>query len=136
MKRNRYVLGIGIVVISISTYLGLAYWREINSGTTLVEQVRLARAEGIPTNATEFAALIQTAEPSENAASHYQNFDSYRVRKGDSSAIATDLIFENTATDLSKAKSFLTASTSALRFVDEAVKLPRCWFDRDWSLGW
>ncbi len=135
MNRKRFQLGVGILVVLISTTLGLAYWQEVKSMDALEEQFRLARAERIPTNALEFAALIQTADLSHNAASYYRDFNFHRMRKGDSAVIASDLIFERSAENLQQAETYLATSSMALQILDEAVNLPRCWFNRDWAQG-
>jgi hypothetical protein len=132
-KRGPWVLGISAILLVIPVCILI--FKLFESSDDLDEQLRLARADGIPTNAAEFSALIQKAEPSVNAASHYRNFASYRIRNDESHALASDLPFDSSAANMAKAESHLTKSKKALAIADEAVKLPRCWFDRNWNEG-
>jgi hypothetical protein len=66
-------------------------------------QLRLARAEGIPTNWREFAATIPTATPSENAAALYRALKPHHkdLRSGnkkDTGTVDVQLIFHPSVT--------------------------------------
>ncbi len=99
------------------------------------EQLRLARAEGLPTNAAEFAAQIEPANPEENAAPIYRRM-SKRVREA-RSANPKVLFAERppTTSELAVATASLARFSDVLQELEAATDLPKCWFDRDWTLG-
>jgi hypothetical protein len=111
----------------------------------LQEQLRLARAEGIPTTAAEFAKLIKPCLPEENAAPYYRKIEylsgqidrqlktlGWKYYFGD---LADNVLFDSSGTNLALAHKLLDANKSTLAIIDEAVAKPHCWFNRDWSQG-
>ncbi|MBI1756048.1 MAG: hypothetical protein HYR64_02960 [Fimbriimonas ginsengisoli] len=97
----------------------------------LQEQLRLARAEGLPTNAAEYAAMIPTAAPSENAASLYRRLSWHETF---SDMVQSKGAHRSVGFKLSP-KALMRKYSNDLETIDKAVSLPRCRFDRDWTRG-
>jgi hypothetical protein len=98
------------------------------------EQLRLARAEGIPTSAAEYAAIIRKAVPGENAAPFYRQLKG-KVGNSKPVDLETSLIENPDNKSQQAATVFLAQNRGTYAIIDEAAALPRCWFDRDWSQG-
>lgn len=101
------------------------------------EQLRFARAEGQPTEGSEYVAYIRTAKPEENAAPLYARYAASVLsergpRAPDFDALDNALTFDPSAQNLDAARRELVAYRSQLELIDQATRLPRCWFDRDW----
>jgi hypothetical protein len=99
------------------------------------EQLRLARKEGLPTTAAEFAKRIVPATPSENAAPFYRKLHKHVSRKEDVRRADVAVMFHPDAQTLKVARQLLVKYHDALANVDQAARRPRCWFNRDWDLG-
>ena len=99
------------------------------------EQIRLARLDGIPTTAAEFKATISPALSIENAAPFYRRLKSLDAKGADPLKTANALIFKPGPKTLRAAQVLLDEHREYLKVVDQAILRPRCWFDRDWSLG-
>ena len=98
-------------------------------------QIRLARAEGLPTNAAEFAATIRPAPPAENAARFYRDLRPLIKPIGNFSDVEIAFLRDPSQQKLRSAQACLRRGENVLKLVDTATKLPRCWFDRNWSDG-
>jgi hypothetical protein len=99
-------------------------------------QIALARAEGIPTSAAEYAALIPPALPAENAAHLYRTLSLMHTDLGKRYLNCDrDVIFDPTPVNLALAKEYLTKLGPKLKVADAATKFPRCWFNRNWDDG-
>ena len=141
MKRRvwRWVLG-SLVVVGVFAGVWFANSR-YRDDIALREQLELAWSEGLPTNWQQFASLVPTAEPHENAAPFYAKLAAtrYRPERGAKAADVNQLIervcFVGDEASLQEAALELERAAAALKLVDEAVQLPKCWFDRDWSEG-
>lgn len=96
------------------------------------EQLRLARQEGLPTTWQEFAATIRTAKPEENAALLYRRLP---TKPESVSKLNDDFLFRPDSKIRAEVEATLQRRKDELALLDEATQLPRCWFDRDWSLG-
>lgn len=128
MAKRTWIWVGSLVVI---TTLGGIKIRNNMAEAELKEQLRLAWAEGISTNADQFASLIVKVPPSENAGPYYTSM----VGKGTGHPFQqlNELLATLTATTLASAKAYLRARGSAMGLIDAAVLLPKCSFDRDWS---
>jgi len=101
------------------------------------EQMRLARAEGIPTTVAEFKATVPVPPESENAAPYYRKLDPKTHRtKIDHRELARLVVFEPSSENISKARAALSEFRDWLDIADIATSKPHCWFDRDWGLGY
>ncbi|MEZ0327647.1 MAG: hypothetical protein ACAH95_17250 [Fimbriimonas sp.] len=130
-SRKRF-LWLAVVLVVVATPFLFIQARNMRAAAELEEQLRLARAEGIPTNSAEYAALIEPARPEENAARYYRQLKGlYKTANGTKQAI--DAI--RTTGSTKAAAKILDEQRSALDVLDKASALPRCWFDRDWSQG-
>ena len=124
------IIGVVIVCLVVSANL-----RSANDKAEFRTQLRLAREEGIPTTWSEFAATIRPAPASENAASIHANFNDASNSIDVPRDLADDVTFRFSQATLSKAKAVLRRYAKEIAAFDAAAKLPRCWFDRDWSKG-
>lgn len=135
MRRHlRYALiAIALVAVAVS---GLGWWRRVIPDRELDKELRLARAEGIPTSAAEFAATIPRAENHENAAPYYRKLLGLR-RVGLDVGLAdiADAVFGASPGSVARARAALSRNRQKLELVDQAILLPKCWFDRDWREG-
>ncbi len=100
-----------------------------------LEQLRLARAEGLPTSGAEYAATIVPAAPSENAAAFYRQMKGMTGTKPSPSDIEKALIKDSDPKALAAAETYLGKNKEILHLADQATALPRCWFDRPWADG-
>ncbi|MCO5295533.1 MAG: hypothetical protein M9921_01615, partial [Fimbriimonadaceae bacterium] len=135
-----------------NTWIGMGALAALVVGTPLIvrsiharqeeseyrEQLRLARAEGLPTTSAEFAATVRPALPAENAALLYRRLRKAGVDPSDTIRVDPDeadrnLRFHSNAGTLAEAKQLLASHSETLELVDRAVKLPRCWFERKWE---
>lgn len=137
---------LGTVAVLIAATIAVLKFRASKDEGAFQEQLQLARSEGIPTSATEFKALIKPATPAENAAPLYrklrdllsqQEKERTRTKSPSVSAseLATAVTFHPSGQNMAKAKALLAQNRDELALIDQAVLRPRCWFDRDWSLG-
>lgn len=136
MKRRKWLWVLLGVVVAVGG--GLLVYRKVGADqdeAAFQEQMRLARAEGIPTTAAEYAATMPPAKPEENAAPLYRQMQSLLHVRGDSSRLEADLQFRPSPAHLKAAQAYLDQLKPALELADRAAALPRCWFDRDWKEG-
>jgi len=139
LKRKWFLgcLGLFVVIIAIAVVVKVeANRREATrEKAALQDQLRLARSEGIPTTWQEFAATIRPAKLSENAAPFYRRLKEGSFNTTDFAKLEHEVAFNPSSEHLSSARAFLAQKKDDLDLVDQATKLPRCWFDRDWSKG-
>lgn len=132
MKRRWLWILSGLIVAGVAIGVVVTRAHSAEDERALQEQIRLARAEGLPTNWREYAATIKTAAPAENAASLYRQLRG-KFAKGDPVQLNAELLFQPGGKSRPAAGAFLEKNKEALDLVDKATGLPRCWFDRDWS---
>lgn len=117
---------------------GVKAIRDWRDDVAYQEQLRLARAEGLPTTGPEFVAYIRTAKPEENAAPLYARYATSVASKSgprapDFDALDNALTFDPNARNVHAARKECEAYAAQLELIDQAARLPRCWFDRDWT---
>jgi hypothetical protein len=98
-------------------------------------QLRLARADGLPTTAAEFAAGVHPARPAENAAGIYLMLPAFHKKNDTPSGVEEELVFHPSAKTRAAAETLLNDRREYLTKIDEAVSKPHCWWNRDWSQG-
>lgn len=125
-----WLLGV-VVVVSATLFIAVQVGRN-RSEAAFQEQLRLARQEGIPTSAAEFAARIKPVPPEQNGAQFYRELVKLRGE------LPKDPINYCPIRDASLArdKRFVASTVRLYNIIDEATKRPHCWFDRDWSQGY
>jgi hypothetical protein len=102
----------------------------------LENELRLARAEGIPTTADEFAATLPVIPNAENAALDYQRMPMlHYTNSGDLLGLLVDLNYKRNPVIEKKAANALHDGKSLVSLADHATTLPHCGFQRDWRLG-
>jgi hypothetical protein len=138
MKRSKWIWTAGILAVGIGAAL-VAVRAASQDEAAFQEQLRLARAEGLPTTAAEYAALVPKASPEENAAPLYREMG--RIANGpigsktDVAVVNRELIFHPGAPAVAAAESLIKLHRRQIELAADAAKLPKCWFDRDWRLG-
>jgi len=128
--------GIIVLLLCGSPLAWFFYRRRAESSVwhaAYLHQLALARAEGLPTTAAEFAATIPPAKPEENAAAFYQQLGGVRERVW---PVDDQVTYHPGPASIAAAKSFLGKYSADVKLLDEAVKRPRAWFNRDWSQGY
>lgn len=135
MKRKvgLWVVGIGVLLSGVVVLLCLRV--AARDRRDLQEQLRLAKADGLPTDAAEFAATIKPAAPAENAASLYRSLARFRESVDYPRSIQEELFTHPCPTSLAAAIGRIERDKEFLSVVDKAAAKPRCWFDRNWSDG-
>lgn len=101
----------------------------------LQNELRIARSEGLPTSAAEFAATIPSAKPSENAAPIYHRDENKFHFPVDPWMLSQEITFRPSPKTLAEARRLLQTARGLLADLDKAANLPRCWFDWDYSKG-
>lgn len=106
------------------------------SSPELERQLRLARAEGIPTTQKEFEASLPKFKASENAAKVYGQLpkDDHGLLKSETQ-IRKDLLAKPTPENIKKVEKLLGQLKPWLSVMDRAVKYPHCLFPKDYSAG-
>jgi len=137
---RKWAIGCGslfvVAVIATGIYRVALNRREAaRDEAALQEQFRLARADGIPTSYEEFTRTIKPAKPSENAAPVYVQLNRAKHPLSLPAGIENDLLMRPTSAHTKDAKDYLRSQGGDLALIDKAAALPRCWFNRDWSLG-
>ena len=132
MKSRVWLWPLGIVVVIAVGFLIAFNIGASRREAALLEQLRLARQEGIPTSAAEFAARIKPVPPEQNAARFYRELVKLRDE------LPKDPINYCPIRDasLAKDKRFVASIGKLYNIIDDATKRPHCWFDRDWSQGY
>jgi len=138
MKRKWVVGCAGIFGIVLVAAVGwkLTFGRDSAADqAAFVEQLTLAKTEGIPTTWQAFAATVRTAKPQENAAKFYQKLSLEKMGYSEFSRLEADLTFRPTPEHVAAALKLLGQKKAAIALVEQAIKFPKCWFNRDWSKG-
>ena len=136
MKSKWLVGGIAVLAVIGLSLFGLGKVRAYHEHKELAHELDLAHQEGIPITWKEYAAGIPTAKPEDNAASLYQSLAKLRERdKEDSTQLDLDLYQNPGPSTIEAAKRELTKQAKYVAAMDQAAKLPRCWFNRDWNKG-
>jgi hypothetical protein len=99
------------------------------------KQLRLARKEGLATNAAEYKAGIRPARPAENAAPLYKKLYKEEMARSDVFYSDRDMLWKPTPQAINKAEQVLIKHRKQLAILDIATSRPRCWFNRDWTKG-
>ena len=108
MKRRSWLLFVGVLVFLFAAYLAVSKAAAARDEAAFQEQIRLARAEGIPTTAAEFAATVPTAKPTENAAPLYRKLKLLDREKADVTEVERTLIFHPTPANVAAAQAILS----------------------------
>lgn len=131
--KHKWILGVGLLLVT-TPFVVMTVGR-LRGGVALQEQLRLARSEGIPTSAEEYAATIRPAKPEENAASIYRGFVKMPRVRTDAMKLEESLLEAPGPKTLGLAIANLKANQGGIDLIDQAVERPHCWFDRDWAEG-
>ncbi len=124
-----------VVIAGIAKYVGDRREAAFNE-TALNKELSLARAEGLPTTWQEYAATIKPAKPDENAAGLYRQFGKLKVKLTDETTkLDATLMLRPSQTVRESVRKVLDQNKPALDLADQAARLPRCWFNRDWTKG-
>ena len=136
MKR-RVLLGCTAVLVVIGLALfGSAKLRALREHEELAHELELAHKEGIPVTWEEYAARIPNAKPEENAAPLYKSLSKLRVKgKEDPTQLGIDLYQHPGPSTILAAKEGLGKHSAFVSAVDQGAKLPKCWFNREWTKG-
>jgi len=134
-NRRTTLIALGALVVLVGGPAAMVAYRNIQIAREYEGELRLARSEGLATNSEDFASLIPTADPSDNAAPHYAKLRGLAGSLSDLRSLEQRLTYQPTASALEEAERVVSSSQTALDIAEEATKLPKCWFDRDWSLG-
>lgn len=136
MARRRITLLVfGTLAVVIGGPAAMVAYRNVQIAREYEDELRLARKEGLATNSEEFASLIPTADPSDNAAPHYAKLKGLAGSLSDLRSLEQRLTYQPSTVAIEAAERTISGSQTALDIAEEATKLPKCWFDRDWSLG-
>lgn len=128
-----FVLGSAIAVAAVPV-VGF-YLKARRDEDAFQEQLRLARSEGLPTTAKEFAATIEPAKPEENAAPLYRRLKGKLRDSSDAYGMSIRFAHRPDAQLMAESKRYLARHQDVIETVEAAAKLPKCWFDRDWTDG-
>ncbi len=132
MRRRTWLwLGVGFALVVATPWAVISYRSRLEAAEYR-EQLRLARAEGLPTTAEEYIAYVPTAKPEENAAPIYRKLRALTVGSEEVSKLDASLTFHPTMQDEAAARATLERLKPWLGLADQATRLPRCWFDREW----
>lgn len=135
--KSKWIVG-GLVVLAVVglSIFGLLKVRAFRERQELDHELALAHQEGIPTTWNEYAAGIPTAKPEENAAPFYKSLAGLRPKgKEDPTQLDIDLCRNPGPSSTAAAERAIAKQAALIAVVDRAVKLPRCWFNRDWTKG-
>ncbi|HVL39373.1 MAG TPA: hypothetical protein VM328_08295 [Fimbriimonadaceae bacterium] len=134
MRRSCLLWMVVAVCVAVTPFAWRKF-RDMRLEAEFQEQIRLARAEGIPTTAAEFAATIKPASREENAAPFYRLLKERRPKGLLGHSDFLDLLFRPNPQIIQRAKGIVAANQETIKLLEEASSRPRCWFDRDWSEG-
>lgn len=135
-KTAKVALWIGVIIALVFggpiAYVKLKAARE---EAQFQEQLRLAWSEGLPSTSEQFKSFIKPARPEENAAPLYRKLIKLKRLKNEPNKVCDQFLFERSPAHSLAARNALTDGAPYLTIIEEAVKLPDCWFDRDWAQG-
>jgi hypothetical protein len=136
MKRRRWLWVLFAISLLVAVPLAITAFHSWEDKRDYQHQIRMAQQDGLPTSGAEYAAQIRKAEPSENSAPLYRQLSSTMRRPlPDFNKLHLALTFRPTRAAVAEPTDAVQKYAKALRIPDQAAKLPRCWFDRDWSMG-
>ncbi|MEQ1936001.1 MAG: hypothetical protein ABL962_19275, partial [Fimbriimonadaceae bacterium] len=121
--------------ITALTLVGGLKYRNYRDESELKEQLKLAWAEGIPTNAEQIASLVRKGDPSRNAGPYYTTLVGTISAYVSPRLEIDELLATPNAVTISKAKAFLKSHASDLSIAEAATALPDCWIEADWKQG-
>ncbi|MCC7433375.1 MAG: hypothetical protein IT363_01725 [Methanoregulaceae archaeon] len=134
-RRRAVVFSVAALAVLFGGPAALLAFRNAQLAREYEDQLRLARTEGLATTGEEFAKLIPTAEPAENAAPNYAKLRGVIRSLPDVRSLDLRLTYQPSELTLEEATQLLATRQPVLDLGEQAVKLPKCWFNRDWSLG-
>ncbi|MEQ1824059.1 MAG: hypothetical protein ABL949_16235 [Fimbriimonadaceae bacterium] len=123
-----WVLGLAVVGIA-----GAIRYNAVRNDAELAEQLRLAWAEGIPTNAEQMATFYPPIDSAKNAAPYYSALFGKGNPRG-YKELSEVLAFPSPKT-IAAAEAVLKANSLWLSVGDRAVTFPLCQFYCDWRQG-
>lgn len=126
---------VAAAVILMATPALLIVGRNISAKREFARQLELARKEGLPTTPAEYAAHVPTAGPSENAGPLYRKLKGALQFPEVVDYLSAHIAYKPTPALVQDAQDIIDARKAPLGTVEQAVKLPKCWFERDWNLG-
>ena len=136
MKSKWLAGGVAVLVVIGLSMFALLKVRAYRDRQELDHELDLAHQEGIPITWKDYAGGIPTAKPEENAAPFYKSLSGLRPKgKEDPTQLDVDLYRNPGPSTIEAAKRELTKQSRFIAAVDQAAKLPRCWFNRDWNKG-
>lgn len=97
------------------------------------EQLRLARAEGIPVTAAEYAAHIPRVPDSLNAAPFYRQLKSDVRGASHLGELCELAACRPTPETIDAAMAALAGHKRGVELAEQASSRPHCWFDRQWE---
>lgn len=134
--KPRIWIGVGLGLIALVGGIWIAYDRSAAAEEAEFQhQLKLAKEIGLPPTWQDYKASIRPAAESENAAKLYRSLKGRLDHSSPKWSKVNQVLFSRDAQNVADMEKVLRASGLALAIIDEAVKRPRCWFDRDWSLG-
>jgi len=107
----------------------------IRERTDLASQLRLARADGLPTSIDELTPSLPSPRDDENAALIYRQIQSSSGTSAKVAEAERELLFQPSATHTRQADELLMKNRDTLNLVDRASALPRCAIDNKLGLG-
>ena len=126
----------GVVMVSTLSIYGLYRFHAYQDHRDLQIELDTAEKEGLPVTWTAYAASIKSAIPATNAAPIYQQIAHARLKKGtDLTADESDLFLHPDPQHTALALGEIQRNHKMLDLADAAARLPRCWFNRNWSKG-
>lgn len=133
MTRRYWIcLGGGLAAL-VAIPVGIGLYRARQDEDAYREQLRLARSEGIPVTAAEYAAHIPLVKDADNAAPLYRLIRTNLRGASQLSELAERTAWRPSREVIDAASAALVGHTRSLDLVDRAVERPHCWFDRQWE---
>ncbi len=125
-------IGVGLAV-SFAIPIGITAYHARQDEDAYREQLRLARAEGIPVTAAEYVALIPRVPDAQNAASLYRQLKTNLKGASQLSELTEMAAWHPTPEAIDAARAALAGHVRSLELAEEAARRPHCWFDRQWD---
>lgn len=136
MTARRVSIGLAAGAVAVAAiFWGVHEARARQEADAYLEQLRLARDEGLPATASEYAAFIAPAADAENAAPYYRRLQTAAAIPADVDLGELDrtLCFHPSPETAAEARARLAKFRARLDLVDAASQRPRCWFNRRWE---
>lgn len=135
-KRKFWRWGCGCLTLVVAIPVVTFFVKGSRDEAAFQDQLRLARQEGLPTTAEEFAATLPKVSPEENAAPFYRQLRGKLGNTSELSSFISQIIRGPSRIEsIKRAKLELAKYSEPLAIVEEAIRLPKCSFDRNWELG-